>query len=1021
MINVIKSNFDISNANHSEKKDILSMSLNENQYIVINDSNLMGYIPFLKKITEINNKKNLDIKPIISLFVDEDNSSLYALNDNGLQSLIRYKNTNDKKYLENENIVRNITEEILNEKYLKYKSLDDFKLGGFMPIYQNNDIEKEKLLNPNSLFSFLENQINIYLEKNNKLNLKEKYIERIKKELGVFNKGNALNEDLIPYILVVKDIVKLAKDNNIAVGPGRGSGAGCLTAFLLEITDVDPLEYDLSFERFLNANRANFPDFDIDFDSRKLSELKTLIEEQLNYKVLSMRTFMSASKIDIRLAIDKLIENSNNNEKDFYLDIKSKVISDLEEDDEWILENLNEYLTDVFNKNYIKFKTNSDEEIKNNIECMTKLKAEFSNFYSTGKKINDILNESFIKYSDPFSTSFLTDIKNEFLKLKTQEEIDKFKLNSTTYIDNIFNRVISNNTNKMIVLPLEIRKNISNIVGAFSNYKTISVHASGNIIIHESQLKEIEGIIQIDKDNDKDGKEILIASTPPSIVENIGLLKFDLLALKTLSLLETTKEIGNKIITPTINRDDPHVLKTLNMLIHNENGSLFQLNSPEMEFSVKKIAKKLIDNPKINIIEELANAIAFVRPGPMQNGSTLKYINSENEDLMDGYKKNGEKINIFEQKLREILKPTQGQIVYQEQVMKIAELAGMSPIESDNFRRAISKKDVIKINEQKENFIIKCMNLVENNNDNKLYVEKLFDNLASFAEYGFNKSHSICYAKLLWETAYSKAADPEAYICSFIKTYSGEEKNSTKNPKYITQGLIEAGELNIPVLPYFYNMSDYSKEEIKTNVETKLIDNKIILGSKIFTQKYKADFKLYDKNNILDEIEKNSIPLTFAYNIGKAIGNSKEKKGNIVHFKYANANSFPYSDFKSGETIKFYAHLKFVNEKQINGKDVTNFSLSDISQRGQSKNIKYTNLSAWKKFDNLPINGDMVEVSVKISKGNNNKVYYNLDSSRTIIDVPSIVSKELQKEEKITRIAHNYSSKKQQESGFDFE
>ena len=1003
MINIIKSNFDIANINHAEKQDISNLNLSENQFIVLNDSNLMGYLPFLKKIQDINKKKDLDIKPVISLAIDDKN--YYAIDESGLKNLILFKNSGDIDLLNNSGIVTDINEDVLNNNLKKYSFLDDFKLGGFMPIYQNSDIEKEKLLNPDNLYSFLEEKITQLLTVQNKLELKDVYIDRVKKELDVFNRGNALNEDLIPYILVVKDIVNLAKENNIAVGPGRGSGAGCLTAYLLEITDCDPIEYDLSFERFLNANRANFPDFDIDFDSRKLTDLKTLIENELNYKVLSMRTFMSASKIDIRLSLDKLIENSSEEFKNLYIDVKTKIMADLDEDDEWILENLNDYLNDTFSKIYTKFKMNNNEELKEQILRMSKIKAEFSNFYNSGKKINDILNESFIKYPDEFSTRFLNGIKSEFLKLKTPEAINDFKLNANKYIENIFDITIKKEITTNMSLPVDMSNEIKGIVGAFSNYKATSIHASGNIIIHNDQLKEIEKIIQIDKEKDKDGKEILIASTPPSIVENIGLLKFDLLALKTLSLLEVTKESAkNKIIT-TIDRNDKNVEKTLNMLIKNENGSLFQLNSPEMELAVKKIALKLKNNPEINIIEELANAIAFVRPGPMQNGSTLKYVNNENEDLMNGYKKTGVKMNEFENQLKNILTKTQGQIVYQEQVMKIAELAGMSPIESDNFRRAISKKDIVKINEQKENFMIKCMNLVEDNADNNKYVEKLFDNLASFAEYGFNKSHSICYAKLLWETAYSKSCEPEAYICSFIKTYSGEEKNSTKNPKYITQGLIEAGEMKIPVLPYFYNLENYNKDDAKQNIETKLLDNKIILGSKVFTQKRKADFNIVDKVNVLEEIEKNSIPLTFAYNIGKAIGESKEKGGNIVHFKYANSNSFPYSNFKSGDTIKFYSHLKFATQKQINGKDVTNVSLSDISQRGQSKNIKYTNLSAWKKIDNLPKSGDMIEVSVKISKGNNEKVYYNFDSCRKIVEVPSIVSNTIQKQEKINRIA----------------
>ena len=973
---LLKTNFDIENNNQEIKKNINDFNVFKeikDDIIIINDKNLMGYIPFLKSIKKYNEANNEKKVGVISYFDEKTQKNYFALNQNGLNEML-YSLNHDSEIKETTNVSTNIND--LKNKEIKYSVLDDFKLGKFMTNYLNQN--KKELLNFKNFNQYLEDKLNQYLNQNNLLNLKTQYIERLKKELEVFNYGNALKENFIPYMLLVEDIVDIAKKNDILVGPGRGSGAGCLTAFLMNITKIDPIKYDLSFERFLNANRANFPDFDIDFDSRKLKKLKKLIKEN-GYEILAMRTFMSASSIDIKFAIDDVIKNNKDNIsiQEKYLKLKNAIIDELNENSEYVLENLRE----VLENNLFLIESEINPELKKDISLINNYKKVFIEEFSKKNSINNIFNEL---YKNNGEKSILDKFKNELLKrINDDEKIKNFVKNFQFEITDIFNEIINEYKVKLIK---ENNINLIKIVNTLENYKTKSIHASGNIILSKEQLEEVSKIIQIETEIDKEGEEIKVVSTPPQIVEEMGLLKFDLLGLKTLSIIELTNEINKSKIEISKERNKIEVEKTIKMLTEKELSTIFQLNSPEMKIAIKITAEKLMKDKNLDIIEELANTIAFVRPGPMKNGSTLNYLKGNYSDFMKNYKTEGSKIENFKKDLKEILFSTKGQIVYQEQVMKIAELVGMTPIDSDNFRRSISKKDLSKINDQRIKFINDGLDKYENNQNNKIYFEKLFDNLASFAEYGFNKSHSVAYAELLWQTAFLLENYPDKFITANLKINSGEYSFS-KNQGMLAKSIISAGEHNLELIPYYYKYDDINKILKDENKETILEDDKIILSSKIYGGKINKFKVVRESNvNINEENDFFSSPLSLYYNIGKELSSDK----NLVTTDFLSGNSFEYrNDNKSKFTT--YAYLHSVKDFNKNGKNYKILNFNDLYDKGESKSKKeYKLFLNEKNFNLVKSEKGFCKIKFSISKQNDKK-FVNIEELNFINETPNLV------------------------------
>ena len=462
-------------------------------------------------------------------------------------------------------------------------------------------------------------------------NVSEKYKKRLLYELEIINKMKFSD-----YFLIVYDFVKYAKRKGILVGPGRGSAGGSLVAYSLGIIDVDPIKYDLLFERFLNPGRVTMPDIDIDFPDIYRDEVINYTREKYGIKrvagIVAVGTLKAKAVLDDVARILK-IESSK-------VDRLKKFIG------------LNTKLSDLYLKN---------EEFKNIVD-------------------ND----------------------------------DRLK--------------------KLYELSL--------IFEGFP--KNTTVHASG-IVISKYDLDDIVPLIK------QDG--VYIASYEGPFLEELGLLKMDFLGNSNLTLimqiLEDIKDKeGKNINFLNIPLDDKNTIKIFYDVFTN---GIFQFESDTMKNLLKKI--------KVHSFLDIVAADALVRPGP----DTQTYIERKNS---------GVTVNYLNDEIKKILEPTYGVLVYQEQIMQIANvMAGFSLQEADTLRRAMSKKkkDLLKVQEEK--FI---EGSIKKGYDYKT-AKSYYDDILSFAEYGFNKSHAVAYSIIAYKMGYLKAHYPKYFYLNLLTTSIGKD------------------------------------------------------------------------------------------------------------------------------------------------------------------------------------------------------------------------------------------------------
>ena len=507
----------------------------------------------------------------------------------------------------------------------------------------------------------LNNRLENFIFKKNKdqnlENLKSKYEDRLIHELKIIN-----SMDYSSYFLIVSDYIKWAKKNLIPVGPGRGSGAGSLVAYCLDITDLDPIEFDLIFERFLNPDRISMPDFDIDF-----------CEEQR----------------------DKVFE-------------------------------------------YLKSKY---EDGVAHIITFGKLKARM-----VLRDVGRVLGLSYghvdkICKMVPFDPS---------RPLSLQESIDR---------EPRFKEEIKNNSKIKKLIELSL-----NLEGLNRNMAT---HAAG-VVIAGNKLAE-QFPLYIDHSSN-----LILPSTQYDMYssENAGLVKFDLLGLKTLTVIDKTlKRLSSKNINLNISKislEDEQVYKLLST---GETTGLFQLESTGMREAIKQM--------KPNKFDDIIALVALYRPGPMSN---IPVYN----DCKNGIKSP----DYIHPTLEKILKSTYGIIIYQEQVMQIAQtLAGFTAAEADILRRAMGKKKKAELDKQKERFI----NGAIKKGISKDVANFVFTKIEPFAQYGFNKSHAAAYALIAYQTAFLKTYYKEDFIAA---TMSTELTNTSKLREFVE----ELKKLNIEII-----------------------------------------------------------------------------------------------------------------------------------------------------------------------------------------------------------------------------
>jgi len=493
----------------------------------------------------------------------------------------------------------------------------------------------------------------------------EAYEERLSYEI------DKIREMEFPgYFLIVWDIIKFSKDNNIPVGPGRGSVVGSLVAYVMGITNVDPLEYDLIFERFLNPERVSMPDIDLDFETERRGEVIDYIREK--YGKENTAQIVTFGKMKAKMAIRDI----------------GRV-----------------------------------------------LELPLSDVNQIAKMIQDGPRVELQKEID--TNSELRDA----IKLKPERK-------------------------KLIEFALKLENNV----------RHTSMHAAA-VVIAPRKMTEFMPLYKT--------KDDIVTQFEKDEVEEVGLLKMDILGLKTLTIIKNIiDEIYDvekkKIDLNTIPLDDE---KTYKVFQAGDTDGIFQFESSGMRDYLKK--------SKPERIEDLIALNALYRPGPLNSGMADSYVKR---------KLGKEKVDYAFPVLEPILKDTYGVIVYQEQVMQISvTLAGFSLGKADEMRKVMGKKLEKKLPALETAFVAGAVK----KKYNKKKAEKLFSQMKEFAQYGFNKSHSTAYGFIAYQTAYLKAHYPVYFMAAHL---SSEASKTSKDSKVI-QYISESKKMGIEILPPDINKS----------------------------------------------------------------------------------------------------------------------------------------------------------------------------------------------------------------------
>ncbi|MEK7602879.1 MAG: DNA polymerase III subunit alpha [Patescibacteria group bacterium] len=474
------------------------------------------------------------------------------------------------------------------------------------------------------------------------------------------------------YFLIIADFIGWGKARGIVFGPGRGSAAGSIISYALKITELDPLKYDLLFERFLNPDRISMPDIDIDIqDSRRDEVIQYCIDKYGSNRVANIVTFgrMAARNAvrDVARVLQVPYSEADRLAKMIPMPIQGRHIP---------LE--------------LSLKDNKDlaNEYKNNVQS---------------KQVFDL------------------------------------------------------------AMQLE------------GTIRSHGVHAAGVVIAPD----DIVTFVPLEKAQ----KGVIATQYSMGPIEDLGLLKMDFLGLSNLTIIKNTLRIVRKVYKKNIdineiNLDDK---KTFDLLQHGDTTGVFQFESSGM--------KRYLKDLKPTVFDDIIAMGALYRPGPLTAGLTQKFIN----------RKNGlEKISYEHDNMKKALAPTYGVLVYQEQVMRIAQdLCGFSGGEADTLRKAIGKKKRDVMAKMKKQFVDGA---IKTSGVSQKFADDFWKSLEGFADYAFNKSHSACYGMISYQTAYLKAHFPSAFMSALM---TSDYDNTDRLAIEIT----ECKHMGIEVLPPDINES----------------------------------------------------------------------------------------------------------------------------------------------------------------------------------------------------------------------
>jgi len=490
------------------------------------------------------------------------------------------------------------------------------------------------------------------------------YLERLDYELNVINQMGFPG-----YFLIVADFIHWAKERGIPVGPGRGSGAGSVVAWSLQITDLDPLRFGLLFERFLNPERVSMPDFDVDFCQDRRDEVIRYVQDKYGRDhVAQIITFGKLQARAVLRDVGRVLEMPYG-----YIDKLCKLVP-------------------------------------NNPASPTSLPEAIAGEPQLRQYIDD----------DP-------DVRR----------------------------------------LMDMAKKLEGL------YRHASTHAAG-VVIGDRPLEQL---IPLYRDPRSD---MPVTGFNMKYVESAGLVKFDFLGLKTLTVLTMAEELvrakGVEIDLATLPLDDP---PTFEMISRGETAGVFQLESSGMVDVLRGLQP--------DTFEDIIAVVALYRPGPMDN--IPSYVKRKHGE---------EEIDYLYPTLEPILKETFGIMIYQEQVMQIAqELSGYTLGGADLLRRAMGKKIQAEMDQQRQAFVEGAVA----KGVGEAKASEIFDQVNKFAGYGFNKSHAAAYALVAYQTAYMKANHPVEFMAASMTL----DISNTDKLNFFRQ---ELQRLDIPVLPPDVNTSD---------------------------------------------------------------------------------------------------------------------------------------------------------------------------------------------------------------------
>ncbi|SFB97155.1 DNA polymerase III, alpha subunit [Marinospirillum celere] len=472
------------------------------------------------------------------------------------------------------------------------------------------------------------------------------------------------------YFLIVMDFIKWAKENGVPVGPGRGSGAGSLVAYAQEITDLDPLEYSLLFERFLNPERVSMPDFDIDF----------------------------------------------------CMDGRDRVI---------------EYVADTYGHDAVsQIVTFGTMAAKAVVRDVARAQGKP---YAVGDRLSKMI---------PFEVGMTLE--------KAADEVEDLGALEKAYQLSLERELTDQDLESLDQEGLEVWSMARELEGIT---RGTGKHAGG-VVIAPTKLTDFAPLLA-----EEDGSS-LVVQFDKNDVEDAGLVKFDFLGLRTLTIIDwalrdvdKVRALDNKppLDISTIPLDDK---KTFELLKRAETTAVFQLESRGMKELIKKL--------KPDSLEDMIALVALFRPGPLQSGMVDDFIQRKHGQAPLAYPHPDYQLEM----LKPVLEPTYGIILYQEQVMQIAQvMAGFTLGGADMLRRAMGKKKPEEMQKMRAMFLEGS----QNNGIDATLAGQIFDLVEKFAGYGFNKSHSAAYGLVSYQTAWLKTHYPAPFMAAVLST----EMNNT--------------------------------------------------------------------------------------------------------------------------------------------------------------------------------------------------------------------------------------------------